>query len=66
MMCVSPLHHWRMTDGAFPGSAFGPIAGIVSGFDRLLLRSIRFVDGLDRFLASQRIPYKEFAGLQGD
>lgn len=35
------------------------IAGIVSGFDRLLfrgtLRSISYVEGMDRFLASQRI-----------
>jgi hypothetical protein len=41
------------------------IAGVVSGFDRLLfrgtLRSISFVDGMDRFLASQRILYKDFA-----
>jgi hypothetical protein len=41
----------------------------VSGFDRLLfrgtLRSISFVDGMDRFLASQRILYKDFAGFAG-
>ena len=45
------------------------IAGIVSGFDRLLfrgtLRSISFVDGMDRFLASQRILYKDFSGFAG-
>ena len=45
------------------------IAGVVSGFDRLLfrgtLRSISFVDGMDRFLASQRILYKDFAGFAG-
>lgn len=43
------------------------IAGVVSGFDRLLfrgtLRSISFVDGMDRFLASQRILYKDFAAF---
>jgi len=41
------------------------IAGVISGFDRLLfrgtLRSISYVDGMDRFLASQRILYKDFA-----
>lgn len=45
------------------------ITGVVSGFDRLLfrgtLRSISFVDGMDRFLASQRILYKDFAGFAG-
>lgn len=43
------------------------IAGAVSGFDRLLfrgtLRSISYVAGMDRFLASQRILYKDFAGF---
>lgn len=43
------------------------IAGTVSGFDRLLfrgtLRSISFVDGMDRFLSSQRILYKDFAAF---
>jgi hypothetical protein len=41
------------------------IAGIVAGFDRLLfrgtLRSISYVKGFDRFLASQRVLYKDFA-----
>lgn len=45
------------------------IAGVVSGFDRLLfrgtLRSISFVDGMDRFLSSQHILYKDFAGFAG-
>jgi hypothetical protein len=45
------------------------IAGTVSGFDRLLfrgtLRSISYVNGMDRFLASQRILYKDFAGFAG-
>lgn len=45
------------------------IAGIVSGFDRLLfrgtLRSISFIDGMDRFLSSQHILYKDFAGFAG-
>jgi hypothetical protein len=43
------------------------IAGVVSGFDRLLfrgtLRSISFVDGMDRFLASQRVLYKDFGAF---
>lgn len=43
------------------------IAGVVSGFDRLLfrgtLRSISFVEGMDRFLASQRVLYKDFAAF---
>lgn len=43
------------------------IAGVVRGFDRLLfrgtLRSISFVDGMDRFLASQRVLYKDFAAF---
>lgn len=41
------------------------IEGIVTGFDRLLfrgtLRSISYVDGMDKFLSSQRILYKDFA-----
>lgn len=40
------------------------IDGIVAGFDRLLfrgtLRSISYVDGMDRFLSSQRVLYKDF------
>lgn len=43
------------------------IAGIVTGFDRLLfrgtLRSISFPAGFDRFLASQRVLYKDFAAF---
>ena len=45
------------------------IVGVVSGFDRVLfrgtLRSISFVDGMDRFLASQRILYKDFGEFAG-
>jgi hypothetical protein len=45
------------------------IAGVVNGFDRLLfrgtLRSISYVDGMDRFLSSQHILYKDFAGFAG-
>jgi len=45
------------------------IAGVVSGFDRLLfrgtLRSISFLDGMDRFLSSQHVLYKDFAGFAG-
>jgi len=41
------------------------VDGIVAGFDRLLfrgtLRSISFLAGFDRFLASQRVLYKDFA-----
>ena len=41
------------------------IDGIVAGFDRLLfrgtLRSISFLEGMDRFLSSQRVLYKDFA-----
>ncbi|SRR6266545_1016990 len=40
------------------------IAGILSGFDRMLfrgtLRSISYVDGLDKFLSSQGVLYKDF------
>lgn len=43
------------------------ITGIRSGFDRLLFRgqvlSISFVDGMDRFLSSQRILYKDFSAF---
>ena len=67
MMRVPPLHHRRMTDGALPDSHSSRIAGTVSGFDRLLfrgtLRSISFVNGMDRFLASQRVLYKDFAAF---
>src|SRR5688572_16366089 len=45
------------------------IVGVVSGFDRLLfrgtLRSISFLEGMDRFLSSQRILYKDFAAFAG-
>lgn len=40
------------------------IVGILSGFDRMLfrgtLRSISYVDGLDKFLSSQHVLYKDF------
>ena len=45
------------------------ITGVVTGFDRLLfrgtLRSISFLEGMDRFLSSQRILYKDFAAFAG-
>lgn len=45
------------------------IVGVVSGFDRLLfrgtLRSISFLEGMDRFLSSQRILYKDFTAFAG-
>ena len=41
------------------------IVGILAGFDRLLfrgtLRSISYVEGLDKFLSSQHVLYKDFA-----
>jgi hypothetical protein len=41
------------------------IVGILSGFDRMLfrgtLRSITYVEGLDKFLSSQHVLYKDFA-----
>jgi hypothetical protein len=40
------------------------VVGVLSGFDRLLfrgiLRSICHVEGMDRFLSSQRVLYKDF------
>jgi hypothetical protein len=40
--------------------------GVLSEFDRLLLRgilrSICHVDGMDRFLSSQRVLYQDFGG----
>jgi hypothetical protein len=43
------------------------IVGIVSGFDRLLfrgtLRSISFLDGMDKFLSAQRVLYRDFAAV---
>src|SRR5262245_51336777 len=45
------------------------ISGVLSGFDRLLfrgcLRSICHVGGMDRFLSSQRVLYKDFAAYVG-
>jgi hypothetical protein len=42
----------------------GRIVGILSGFDRLLfrgtLRSISFLEGMDKFLSHQRVLYKDF------
>lgn len=41
------------------------IVGILSGFDRVLfrgtLRSISYVEGLEKFLASQQVLYKDFS-----
>jgi hypothetical protein len=43
----------------------GRITGILAGFDRMLfrgtLRSISYVEGLDKFLSSQRVLYKDFS-----
>jgi hypothetical protein len=43
----------------------GRITGILAGFDRMLfrgtLRSISYVEGLDKFLSSQHVLYKDFA-----
>ena len=58
-------HDPERTDGAFRDTAPGPHRGILSGFDRLLfrgtLRSIAYVGGLDIFLSSQHVLYKDFA-----
>jgi hypothetical protein len=41
--------------------------GSISGFDRVLfrgtLRSIRYAQGLDYFMGSQRVGFKDFTGL---
>jgi hypothetical protein len=43
----------------------GRLAGVLSGFDRVLfrgtLRSLSYVAGMDKFLGSQRVLYKDFA-----
>lgn len=43
------------------------IQGVISGFDRILfrgtLRSISFLEGMDKFLSSQRVRYTAFAGF---
>ena len=45
------------------------IVGILAGFDRMLfrgtLRSISYVEGLDKFLSSQHVLYKDFARFVG-
>jgi len=45
----------------------GRIVGILSGFDRLVfrgtLRSISFLEGMDKFLSSQRVLYKDFGAF---
>ena len=45
----------------------GRIAGIVAGFDRMLfrgtLRSISFLDGMQKFLGSQGVLYKDYAAF---
>ena len=42
----------------------GRVYGVLSGFDRIVfrgtLRSLSFVEGMDRFLSSQRVLYKDF------
>lgn len=43
------------------------IVGVLTGFDRVLfrgtLRSISYLNGLDRFLSSQRVLYKDFGAF---
>ena len=43
------------------------IVGSIAGFDRILFRgnlsSICHVEGMDRFLSSQRVLYKDFRGF---
>ena len=43
------------------------LLGSISGFDRVLfrgtLRSIRYTQGLDYFMGSQRAGFKDFAGF---
>jgi hypothetical protein len=45
----------------------GRILGVLSGCDRILfrgtLRSISYLDGMERLLASHRIPYRQFAAF---
>jgi hypothetical protein len=45
----------------------GRITGMLSGFDRLVfrgtLRSISFLAGMDKFLSSQHVLYKDFASF---
>src|SRR5712692_3124771 len=45
----------------------GRIAGVLSGFDRVLfrgtLRSLSYVAGMDKFLGSQRVLYKDFGAF---
>jgi hypothetical protein len=45
----------------------GRIVGMLSGFDRLVfrgtLRSISFLKGMDQFLSSQRVLYKDFGAF---
>ena len=47
----------------------GRIVGMLSGFDRLVfrgtLRSISFLEGMDKFLSSQRVLYKDFGAFAG-
>src|SRR5580704_10414456 len=43
------------------------IVGVLSGFDRVLfrgtLRSLSYLDGMDKFLGSQRVLYKDFGAF---
>ena len=43
------------------------VIGVLSGFDRILfrgtLRSLSYVQGMDKFLGSQRVLHKDFAAF---
>jgi hypothetical protein len=67
MMVVFEAHSWESIMDAFLQRHRDQILGVLSGCDRVLfrgtLRSISYLDGMERLLASYRIPYQQFAAF---
>src|SRR6266542_4032886 len=65
MMCLrKQIHAWRTAMKRFLKRHEDRISGTIAGFDRVLFRgnlsSICHLEGMDKFLSSQRVLYKDF------
>ena len=67
MMVLSRNHRWRRRHGAFLERHQNRVVGVLSGFDRVLfqgtLRSLSYLNGLEAFLATFRVLYKDFGNF---
>jgi hypothetical protein len=67
MMVVFQGQRWAVIMDAFLQRHRAQIVGVLSGCDRLLfrgtLRSISYLDGMERLLASHRIAYTQFSAF---